>query len=122
MNSYFYLPIYEFQNMPHIYIIYNNSLTITIDQNDNRRHIKFLSRFSWRLRVLRRSSASTPQRAIISHSASEADLRLTISITNLCNFMLLGKVIEEACPYIYGTSLYALTKKDIPHSEDFQQR
>lgn len=34
------------------------------------------------------------------------------TLTNLCNFILRGKVKEEICQYVYGASLCALTKKD----------
>ena len=47
---------------------------------------------------------------LIAKPGGEAASRLLKSITRLCNFMLSGKVPEEVLPYIYGASLFALSK------------
>lgn len=49
---------------------------------------------------------------IISVSAGEAGKRALSSLTQLCNFLLSGKVINEICPILYGASLCAFLKKD----------
>lgn len=49
---------------------------------------------------------------VISLSASEAGDRVLTAITDLCNFMLAGKVTQDVCPFIYGASLFALNKKN----------
>ncbi|KAF2892157.1 hypothetical protein ILUMI_14016, partial [Ignelater luminosus] len=47
-----------------------------------------------------------------SKSASDAGKSLLMSITQLCNLMLAGKVNALICPILYGASLCALKKKD----------
>lgn len=51
-------------------------------------------------------------RELISPSAGDNGPRLLESLTRLCNFLLKGLLNPEACPYLYGGSLCALTKKD----------
>lgn len=49
---------------------------------------------------------------LISTSAYDAGNDCLSIITELCNFMLRGKLNESICKYVYGASLCALTKKD----------
>ncbi|KAF2884151.1 hypothetical protein ILUMI_22040 [Ignelater luminosus] len=49
---------------------------------------------------------------MISKSASDAGRSLLMSITQLCNLMLAGKVNALICPILYGASLCALKTKD----------
>lgn len=51
-------------------------------------------------------------RDLLSFSSGAAGKNLLRSLTNLCNFMLAGKVNPEICPILYGASLIALKKKD----------
>lgn len=49
---------------------------------------------------------------IISLSTGEAGQRALKSLTKLCNFLLAGKLNEDICELLYGSSLCALVKKD----------
>ena len=49
---------------------------------------------------------------LISTSAFDAGNECLSVITELCNFMLRGKLNDRICQYVYGASLCALTKKD----------
>ena len=49
---------------------------------------------------------------LLSSSSGDAGRKLLLAITNLCNFMLSGKVNAEICNILYGASLIALEKKD----------
>lgn len=49
---------------------------------------------------------------LISKSAGDSGPRLLSSITDLCNFMLSGKVNQNFTQFLYGASLCALKKKD----------
>lgn len=51
-------------------------------------------------------------RDLLSHSSGAARENLLTSLTDLCNFMLSGKVNTTICPILYGASLIALKKKD----------
>lgn len=44
-------------------------------------------------------------------NTGEAGLKLVKSITNLCNFMLAGKIPSKLCAIMYGASLCALNKE-----------
>ncbi|KAI5728591.1 hypothetical protein M8J77_018338 [Diaphorina citri] len=48
---------------------------------------------------------------LISKSAADGGIHLLESITNLCNLMLSGKVIDTFTEYLYGANLCALNKK-----------
>ena len=47
---------------------------------------------------------------LIAKSGGEAANKLIVALTRLCNFMLAGKVPEEVVPFVYGASLFALSK------------
>lgn len=47
-----------------------------------------------------------------SSSAGNNGLRLIESLTRLINFLYSGRLNSEVCPFLYGASLCALTKKD----------
>ncbi|KAJ4434926.1 hypothetical protein ANN_23497 [Periplaneta americana] len=49
---------------------------------------------------------------LVSVSAGDSGKRLLTSLTNLCNFVLSGKLNPEICPDFYGASLLATDKKD----------
>lgn len=49
---------------------------------------------------------------IISVSAGEAGKRVLKALSQLCNFLLSGRVNEQVCPFLFGASLCALVKKD----------
>ncbi|XP_047984053.1 uncharacterized protein LOC125224669 [Leguminivora glycinivorella] len=49
---------------------------------------------------------------LTSGSAGDNGLRLLESLTKLCNFLLSGQLNVAVCPYMYGGSLCALSKKD----------
>ncbi|XP_049875922.1 uncharacterized protein LOC126373729 [Pectinophora gossypiella] len=49
---------------------------------------------------------------LVSTSAGDNGPKLLESLTRLCNFLLKGTLHPEVCPYLYGGSLCALTKKD----------
>ncbi|KAJ2937326.1 hypothetical protein O0L34_g17637 [Tuta absoluta] len=49
---------------------------------------------------------------LTSLSAGDNGLKLLESLTRLCNFLLRGSLNAEVCPYLYGGSLCALSKKD----------
>jgi hypothetical protein len=48
---------------------------------------------------------------LISTQTGDFGIKLIESLTNLCNFMLNGKVRDDICPLLYGASLTALSKK-----------
>lgn len=50
-------------------------------------------------------------RDLILSANGDASSNLLISITNLCNFMLAGRVPESILPVLYGANLCALNKK-----------
>lgn len=49
---------------------------------------------------------------IISKSSADSGIEALSTITDLCNFLLSGKVNPKVCKYFYGASLCALIKKD----------
>lgn len=49
---------------------------------------------------------------LIAPHTGEAGLKLIKSITELCNFMLAGKMPNRLCALMYGASLCALTKEE----------
>jgi hypothetical protein len=49
---------------------------------------------------------------LTSSSAGDNGRRLLGCLTKLCNFLLEGRLNAEACPYVFGASLCALSKKD----------
>ncbi|KAL0820722.1 hypothetical protein ABMA28_006551 [Loxostege sticticalis] len=49
---------------------------------------------------------------LTSSSAGENGPRLMECLTKLCNFLFSGQLNKEVCPYLYGASLCALSKKD----------
>ena len=49
---------------------------------------------------------------LISKSTGEDSRKLLEAIAALCNLILKGKVPDEVVPYIYGASLFALTKQN----------
>ncbi|KAI5642477.1 reverse transcriptase (RNA-dependent DNA polymerase) domain-containing protein [Phthorimaea operculella] len=49
---------------------------------------------------------------LTSSSAGDNGRRLLTSLTNLCNFLLSGRLNVEVCPFLYGAALCALSKKD----------
>lgn len=48
---------------------------------------------------------------LVSASAGDCGCRLLDCLAKLCNFLLSGQLNPEVCPYIYGASLCALSKK-----------
>ncbi|KAI5635791.1 reverse transcriptase (RNA-dependent DNA polymerase) domain-containing protein [Phthorimaea operculella] len=51
-------------------------------------------------------------RELTSASAGDNGERLLGCLTNLCNFLLSGRLNKEVCSFMYGASLCALSKKD----------